>query len=171
VAAGSCGPSNKRGWAALRLTTIGRKSGKERNVIIGYIEDGPQRRRAGDERLGRGPSLVVAQPRGALGRCRSMGTPASAPSARTPSAREERDRLTAVGRGRSEPRGLCRPAVDQDARDPSRGARRDRLTRGDEVAQVVTLSVSLVFARRPRTEPEPRGIGPLRVLLARVVRF
>src|SRR5437764_15177453 len=33
--------SNKRGWGALRLTTIGRKSGQERNVIIGYLEDGP----------------------------------------------------------------------------------------------------------------------------------
>ena len=32
---------NKRGWGALRLTTIGRKSGLERSVIIGYIEDGP----------------------------------------------------------------------------------------------------------------------------------
>ena len=34
-------PSNKRGWGALRLTTIGRKSGNERSVIIGYLEDGP----------------------------------------------------------------------------------------------------------------------------------
>ena len=33
--------SNKRGWGALRLTTIGRQSGQERNVIIGYVEDGP----------------------------------------------------------------------------------------------------------------------------------
>lgn len=33
--------SNKRGWGALRLTTIGRKSGQERNVIVGYLEDGP----------------------------------------------------------------------------------------------------------------------------------
>jgi deazaflavin-dependent oxidoreductase (nitroreductase family) len=33
--------SNKRGWGALRLTTIGRKSGQERSVIIGYVEDGP----------------------------------------------------------------------------------------------------------------------------------
>jgi F420H(2)-dependent quinone reductase len=32
--------SNKRGWGALRLTTIGRKSGQERDVIIGYLEDG-----------------------------------------------------------------------------------------------------------------------------------
>jgi deazaflavin-dependent oxidoreductase (nitroreductase family) len=33
--------SNKRGWGALRLTTTGRKSGQERIVIIGYLEDGP----------------------------------------------------------------------------------------------------------------------------------
>ncbi|MDQ4089847.1 MAG: nitroreductase family deazaflavin-dependent oxidoreductase [Actinomycetota bacterium] len=29
------------GWGALRLTTIGRKSGEERSVIIGYLEEGP----------------------------------------------------------------------------------------------------------------------------------
>lgn len=34
-------PSNKRGWGALRLTSTGRRSGKERSVILGYIEDGP----------------------------------------------------------------------------------------------------------------------------------
>jgi F420H(2)-dependent quinone reductase len=33
--------ANKRGWGALLLTTIGRKSGRERSVIIGYVEDGP----------------------------------------------------------------------------------------------------------------------------------
>ena len=33
--------SSKRGWGALHLTTVGRKSGKERSVIVGYIEDGP----------------------------------------------------------------------------------------------------------------------------------
>lgn len=33
-------PANKRGWGALRLTTVGRKSGQERHVIIGYLEDG-----------------------------------------------------------------------------------------------------------------------------------
>ena len=33
--------ANRRGWGALRLTTIGRKSGRERSVIIGYVEDGP----------------------------------------------------------------------------------------------------------------------------------
>ncbi len=33
--------SNKRGWGALRLSTVGRRSGQERSVIIGYVEDGP----------------------------------------------------------------------------------------------------------------------------------
>ena len=28
-------------WGALRLTTIGRRTGKSRSVIIGYYEDGP----------------------------------------------------------------------------------------------------------------------------------
>jgi F420H(2)-dependent quinone reductase len=33
--------ASKRGWGALRLTTVGRKSGQERSVIIGYVEDDP----------------------------------------------------------------------------------------------------------------------------------
>jgi deazaflavin-dependent oxidoreductase (nitroreductase family) len=33
--------SSKRGWGTLRLTTLGRKSGQRRSVIVGYIEDGP----------------------------------------------------------------------------------------------------------------------------------
>jgi deazaflavin-dependent oxidoreductase (nitroreductase family) len=33
--------SSKRGWGALHLTTVGRKSGQERSVIVGYLEDGP----------------------------------------------------------------------------------------------------------------------------------
>jgi len=33
--------ASKRGWGAMRLTTIGRSSGRERTVIIGYLEDGP----------------------------------------------------------------------------------------------------------------------------------
>lgn len=32
--------SNKRGWGAMHLTTVGRKTGQERRVILGYIEDG-----------------------------------------------------------------------------------------------------------------------------------
>jgi len=29
------------GWGALRLTAIGRRSGEERSVMLGYFEDGP----------------------------------------------------------------------------------------------------------------------------------
>ncbi len=29
------------GWGALRLTTIGRHTGQERSVMVGYFEDGP----------------------------------------------------------------------------------------------------------------------------------
>lgn len=32
--------AGKRPWGALRLTTIGRRTGKERSVILGYLEDG-----------------------------------------------------------------------------------------------------------------------------------
>ena len=32
--------ASKRGWGAMHLTTIGRKSGRERGVILGYLEDG-----------------------------------------------------------------------------------------------------------------------------------
>jgi deazaflavin-dependent oxidoreductase (nitroreductase family) len=29
------------GWGAMRLTTVGRRSGRERSVMVGYFEDGP----------------------------------------------------------------------------------------------------------------------------------
>jgi F420H(2)-dependent quinone reductase len=32
-------PQSKRGWGAMHLTTVGRKSGDRRSVIVGYIED------------------------------------------------------------------------------------------------------------------------------------
>ena len=32
-------PQAKRGWGAMRLTTTGRRSGKPRTVIVGYLED------------------------------------------------------------------------------------------------------------------------------------
>ncbi|MFD7629231.1 nitroreductase family deazaflavin-dependent oxidoreductase [Streptomyces sp. NPDC059851] len=30
-----------RGWGALRLTTTGRRTGRQRGVIVAYVEDGP----------------------------------------------------------------------------------------------------------------------------------
>jgi deazaflavin-dependent oxidoreductase (nitroreductase family) len=32
-------PQSKRGWGAMHLTTVGRRSGERRGVILGYIED------------------------------------------------------------------------------------------------------------------------------------
>ena len=34
-------PANERGWGALRLTTVGRTSGRPRTVLVGYLDDGP----------------------------------------------------------------------------------------------------------------------------------
>ena len=34
-------PPKPNGWGALRLTTIGRRTGQKRSVIVGYFEDGP----------------------------------------------------------------------------------------------------------------------------------
>ncbi|MGH3335199.1 MAG: nitroreductase/quinone reductase family protein [Nocardioides sp.] len=33
-------PAGKRGWGALRLSTVGRRSGRDRAVIVGYLQDG-----------------------------------------------------------------------------------------------------------------------------------
>ncbi len=33
-------PKSKRGWGAMHLTAIGRRSGQQRSVIVGYIDDG-----------------------------------------------------------------------------------------------------------------------------------
>ena len=34
-------PATDKQWGMMRLKTIGRRSGKERHVILGYFEDGP----------------------------------------------------------------------------------------------------------------------------------
>jgi deazaflavin-dependent oxidoreductase (nitroreductase family) len=34
-------PAKPGKWGTMRLTTVGRKSGQERNAILGYYEDGP----------------------------------------------------------------------------------------------------------------------------------
>ena len=33
-------PASKRGWGAMHLATVGRRSGQVRGVIVGYLEDG-----------------------------------------------------------------------------------------------------------------------------------
>src|SRR5205085_4628087 len=56
--------SNKRGWGALRLTTLGAEVRARTQRHHRLPRGRPESRRA-YERLGREPSLVVAQPRGA----------------------------------------------------------------------------------------------------------
>jgi deazaflavin-dependent oxidoreductase (nitroreductase family) len=34
-------PASDRRWGTMRVTTLGRRSGRERAVILGYLEDGP----------------------------------------------------------------------------------------------------------------------------------
>jgi deazaflavin-dependent oxidoreductase (nitroreductase family) len=34
-------PASRLGWGAARLVTTGRRSGQERAVMVGYLEDGP----------------------------------------------------------------------------------------------------------------------------------
>ena len=34
-------PPKPSGWGIMRLTTIGRRTGRERSVMVGYFEDGP----------------------------------------------------------------------------------------------------------------------------------
>lgn len=43
VTGGRCGlwPARAQRWGAMRLETVGRRSGQARSVILGYLEDGP----------------------------------------------------------------------------------------------------------------------------------
>ncbi|MEV0759122.1 nitroreductase/quinone reductase family protein [Nocardia sp. NPDC050435] len=34
-------PRNRNHWGTLRLTTVGRRTGQQRSVLLGYFEDGP----------------------------------------------------------------------------------------------------------------------------------
>ena len=74
-------------------------------------------RRARDERLGRGPSRVVAQPRGAPGRRHSIGAPAAAPGARTP-VRRGRSVIGCGSAGSRSIRGSTRMPVRRSTETP-----------------------------------------------------
>jgi deazaflavin-dependent oxidoreductase (nitroreductase family) len=85
--------SNKRGWGALSLTTVGRKSAKERSVIIGYLEEGPDLVVLAMNGWGEGHPAwwlnLEANPNAVV---RSAGEPERPVRAR-PAAEEERERL------------------------------------------------------------------------------
>jgi deazaflavin-dependent oxidoreductase (nitroreductase family) len=105
--------ASKRGWGAMRLTTIGRRSGKKRSVILGYLEDGPNLVTLAMNGWGEGhpswrwnlqahPDAVVQLPGRAPHRVHAREA-----------SGEERDRLWgAVGLRRCQPRRLRQPAVD-----------------------------------------------------------
>ena len=114
---------------ALRLTTIGRTCGHERNVIIGYVQDGPDLVALAMNGWDEGhPSWwlnLQAHPEAVV----RLGRPASATGARS------RGRgvgagaaVEALGRGQSAAGLLRRAAVDRDTRGRPRTARRDRVT-------------------------------------------
>ncbi len=85
--------SNKRGWGALRLTTLGRRSGQERSVIIGYLEDGPNlvvlAMNGWDERQPAWWLNLEAHPDAVVRKAGQQARPVRA----RPAAGEERDRL------------------------------------------------------------------------------
>ena len=120
--------SNKRGWGALRLTTVGRKSGRERSVILGYLEEKPLlftlAMNGWDDR----GSGVVAQPPATSRRRREAGRPGPDAGARAPRrGRRARSTVAAMGRGRSEHGPLREPSVDRNPCRRARACRRDQL--------------------------------------------
>ena len=121
--------SNKRGWGALRLTVIGRKSGQERSVILGYLEDGPNlvvlAMNGWDEGHPAWWLNLEAHPDAVVRLSGEHGAPR--PRVRG-DGRGARATVEAVGRGQSGPRRLCRRADDRGTRRRVRTTRRDRLT-------------------------------------------
>ena len=158
--------SNKRGWGALSLTTIGRKSGQGRGVIIGYVEDGPNLVAIAMNGWDEGhPSWwlnLKAHPNAVV-----VGRPGSAPGARAPGPRAgTRSSVAALGHGRPAARCICRPAIDGDARRRPRTARRGRVTPGDErragprlplVHQPMAPSWRTRSSTRPATRRAPKN--------------
>jgi deazaflavin-dependent oxidoreductase (nitroreductase family) len=86
-------PSNKRGWGALRLTTVGRRSGQQRTAIVGYIDDGPNLVTMAMNGWGEGHPAwwlnLQAHPDAVVGLARLGALPVRARAA----TGEERDRL------------------------------------------------------------------------------
>ena len=112
----------------MRLTTIGRRSGQERSVILGYIEDGPNLVTLAMNGWGEGEPAVVAEPPGA------PAGPGPAHRRDPPGRGPRRDRTGAgpvvgpVAVSGQESRRL-RPSIDTDGRGGPRTQSRTRLRR------------------------------------------
>ena len=63
-------PASERQWGMLRLRTVGRRSGKERIAIVGFIQDGPNLVTPAMNGWGGPRAVVVAQPPDQRGRDR-----------------------------------------------------------------------------------------------------
>jgi deazaflavin-dependent oxidoreductase (nitroreductase family) len=135
--------SNKRGWGALRLTTTGRKSGVERNVIVGYIEDGPNlvtlAKNGWDEGHPAWWLNLEAHPDAVVRLARQRPRPVHARATQG----KERYRLWLRWTATDErPRRLRPSAVDRDAGGRPRTPRRDRLSAGPGRASRVVACCS-----------------------------
>ena len=71
----------------MHLTTIGRKSGRERNVIIAYLEDGPNVTGLAMNGWDEGHPAWWLEPRDQPGRRHPASAPATSPSPRPPCRR------------------------------------------------------------------------------------
>ena len=123
------------GWGTMRLTTVGRRSGREHSVMVGYFEDGPDLVTMAMNGWGEGepawwlnlqahPDIEVDLKDG-----HRLVTARAAVG-------DERDRLWARWAGdRRRPRRLCRP--------PFRGDRSGR-------ARATIRLVNALTARRPQ---------------------
>ena len=151
-------PSAKRGWGAMHLTTVGRRSGQQRGVIVGYIEDGATpavlAMNGWDEgqpawwlNLDAHPDAVIRLKGQPERRC-------------APAEWRARSVIDCGSCGPRSMRGSTRYAglaLRRHARDrlrtTGRSHRRDLLTPAPGGAGVT----------RPRSVQWPRGLGPLRV--------
>ena len=113
-------------WGTLRLTTTGRRTGRTRQVVVGYVEDGPNLVTMAMNGWGEAEPawwlnlqdhpVAIAQTRDGTREVQC------APRA----GRRARAAVVPLGRDRQEPRRLRRPAANRDRRRRPRAARRRR---------------------------------------------
>ncbi len=110
-------------WGAMRLTTVGRRTGLERSVMVGYFEDGPNLVTMAMNGWGRGRAGMVAQPAVPP---RGTGRPCRRTASGHGPGRPRRGAGTAVvtmARDRQEPRRLRSPPHEADrSRHPGTAA-------------------------------------------------
>lgn len=118
-------PASKRGWGAMALRTVGRRSGREREVIVGYLDDDGRpvvlAMNGWDEGHPAWWLNLEAHPKAVI---QLKGQPERAVRARAATG-EERERLWKQWAeidegldGYASPRSVTTPVVVFEARDP-----------------------------------------------------